>query len=491
MPRPCHVTGMLALALVLSSGVVYAAEWNNKAGATVSTILTDNVYLSETNEESDLIPIISPFWNISGEGGGATLNVIGSFDVKDPGGDQGENNLNLQAFANAELVDRILFIDARAASSQNAINPLSTSGTNSLGKSDNRTTTQTITLSPYVIGHIKNYADFQARYARSYVTSSEIDNGDTRSSDLDLSLNSGSRFGGLLWGLSATDRTTDAQSGSSTDKSSLSANLGYQLNRNWQVNGLVGEEWTDFTSNGDTGGINWELGAVWTPSVRTSIDVGYGRRFSGPTGHLNLSHRSRRSLFTASYSQEITDNSEQLSAHTDSAGYNSALNEYILDVYAGNFLQLLIDNSTGNLRPGAPDPGDYLSIISDNVQFLSDRFAMGYILSGRRTTLILSGDYTKHTGIDASETIGTGLNATVKRDLSGQLSATAGLSLDRIEQDGGSQSDLWNLNFGLSQKLSGKTTLNLNVVHAKRDSDSANESYDENRIGLSLKHYLR
>ncbi len=488
-PRLWRVNGVLALALLLSSAVAFSAEWDNKAGAAASVTFTDNVYQSESNETSDLIPIISPFWNISGQGGGATLDIIGSFDVKDPGGDQAENNLSLLADANAELVERILFMDAKVTSSQNAINPLAAGGTSGLGKSDNRTTTQTVTLNPYVIGRIKNHANFQASYAYSYVTSSEIDNGDTRSRDLNLSLTSGTSFGPLLWGLNASDRTTDAQTGTSTGNSSLSANLGYQLNRNWQINGLVGKEWTDYTSNGSTGGNNWELGTIWTPSVRTSVDVGYGRRFSGPSGHLNLSHRSRRSLLTASYSQEVTDNSEQLSNKEIYALESTIRQRYGIPDYISLDSIGIVDKQTGQFTSLSDIYG--LNNLNNNAQFLNDKFSLRYTLQGKRTTLSVGGNYTKQTSGNASETIGTGLDATITRDISGQLSATAGLSLDRIEQSDGSQSDVWNLNLGLSRKLTERTTLNLNVVHAKRESDSANDSYDENRIGLSLQHYLR
>jgi uncharacterized protein (PEP-CTERM system associated) len=504
LPRLCRVHTALVLTLLLSSGIVYSAEWDNKAGATASAVFTDNVYQTESNEKSDLIPVISPFWDISGKGGGLTLDISGSFDVKDPGGKQSENNLNLLANAKAEVIDRILFLDAKASSFQNAINPLSTSGSNSLGKSDNRTTTETVTLSPYVIGRIKNHANFRALYTYSYVTSSEIDNGDTRSGDLNLALNSGPSFGRFLWGANASDRTTDAQTGESTGKSSISANLGYQLTRAWQVNGLVGREWTDYTSNGNTGGMNWELGAIWTPSVRTSVNVGYGRRFSGPTGHLNLSHRSRRSLFTASYSQEVTDNSEQLSKY-DSLGFIQAFNSWYQEATGNNpypeksdfsnqqDYQEAQDNWTQNAiaENALPSQSDFLSNIDNNAQFLSDRFALGYFLRGKRTTLSVNGNYTKQTAGNASETIGTGMNVRITRNISGRLSATAGLSLDRIKQNNGNKSDLWDLNLGLSRKLTERTTLDFKIVHAKRDSDTANDSYDENRIGLSLKHYLR
>ncbi|MCP4127901.1 MAG: TIGR03016 family PEP-CTERM system-associated outer membrane protein, partial [Gammaproteobacteria bacterium] len=454
-----------------------------------------------SDEESDLIPTIAPHWSIKGEGARVNFEMVGSSKLKDVGGGNQANSLRYQTHADAELLERILFIDADATAAQNAIDPLSASGADSLSESDNTTTTYSLKVSPYVIGRIKSYANFQARYTYSYVTSDEIDNGDTRSSDFNVSLSSGPKFGDLIWGVTASDRTTNSQSGSSTDKSSIALNLGYQLNRRWRVTGLIGDESTDYTSNGDTGGINWELGAVWTPSIRTSVDVGYGRRFSGPTGHLNLSHRSKRSLFTASYSQAVTDNNEQFSIF-DPYGYLSAIYSWEAEAIGNNPLpdadafpndeeyavayNSWVENAVA--ENALPSESDFLTNIDNNAQFLSDRFAFGYVLQGKRTTLAVNGNYTKNTAGDASETTGVGLGATLKRDLSGLLSANASLSWNRTEEDDSSQSDRWNLRFGLKQKLGKKTSLSLDVAHTKRESDNAGDSYDENRVTLSISH---
>lgn len=489
LPRSYPAKRVFILALLLSSGVANSAEWTNSAGVAVSAVFTDNVGLKENNTESDLIPTIAPYWSVRGKGGRANFEMIGTSELKDVAGGRQANNLNYQTHADVELIERIFFIDADATAAQNAIDPLSASGNDALNDTTNTTTTYSMSLSPYVIGRIKRFANFEARYTYDYVTSDNVKNGDTRSRDLDISLTSGTEFGDIFWGVTGSKRTTDSQSGSTTDKSSVELDLGYQINRRWRVTGLVGDESTDFTSNGKTGGVIWELGTIWTPSARTSVDVGYGRRFSGPTGHLELSHRSRRSLFTASYSQEVTDNSEQLSNQEVYAFESIIRQRYgipdsvpltsvgIIDPRNNQFISLADLYRLGN--------------INNNAQFLSDRFSMGYTLQGKRTTLSIGGNYTKQTAGDASETTGFGADVSVTRNITGLLSATAGIGWNRVEQDDGTQSDRLNLNFGVNQKLSEKTSLSLNFAHAKRDSDTANDSYDENRVTLSLSHNFR
>ncbi len=480
--RQCHMFEILALTAVLLSGTVYSADWTRSAGITVSTVFTDNVGLKENNQESDIIPTFAPYWSIRGKGGRVNFDMVGTSELKDVGGGNQANNFSYQAHADAELIERIFFIDADATAARNAIDPLSASGSDNLNETTNATQTYSTKISPYVKGRVKTFANFEARYTYNYVTSEEIDNGDTRSRDFSVSLDSGPKFGDVIWGIKASDRTTDSQSGNSTDKSSVNLNLGYQINRRWQVNGLVGREKTDFVSNGDNGGVNWEIGTIWTPSVRTTVDVGYGRRFSGPTGHLDLSHRSRRSLITASYSQEVTDSSELLSTQIlfDNENYEG---RYI-DPFTRKYYTL--DKNTNNYVPYSE--ALLINNITNNAQFLNDAFSMTYTLQGKRTTLSVNGRYTKNTAGDASETTGVGLGMTATRKITGLLSANAGLSLNRQETDAGSKSDLWNLNFGLSQKLGKKSYLNLNFAHAKRESDVAGDSYDENRVSLSLSH---
>jgi len=471
----CRIAGALMIAALLLSGVVHAAEWTRSGGATVSLVHTNNVNLAESGEESDLIPTIAPYWSVTAKGGRINFDMTGSSELKDVGGSNQTNNLSYQTNADAELIERILFIDANATASQNAINPLAKSGSDNLNESTNTTSTYTARISPYVRGRIKRFAEFEGRFTYSYVTNSEIDDGDTSSRELTLSLNSGAEFGKLSWGVNTSQKANSSQGGSSTDNASLDVNLGYQINRGWRMTGKLGKEWSDFTSeDGDTGGINWELGAIWTPSPRTSLDFGYGKRFTGSTGHLDFSHRSRRSVFTASYSQEITDSHDLLS------------NQVIYDPL--DPFGELPDHFTGDMILLAD--GTILRSITNNDQFLNDRFSVGYSLQGKRTTLSVDGDYTKQTSADTAETSSYGFGVTVDRSLSGLLSADAGLTWDSQTGADDSKSDVWRLNLGLNQKLGKKTSLSFDYIHTKRESDNAGDSYEEDKMTLSLQHAL-
>ena len=89
---------------------------------------------------------------------------------------------------------------------------------------------------------------------------------------------------------------------------SAQLNLGYQLNRFWQVNGFYGEEWNDFDtiSRNDIDGDYWDVGLRWTPNTRTTVEAGTGDRFFGSTPRFSIKHQHKRSELSASYKKEIT-----------------------------------------------------------------------------------------------------------------------------------------------------------------------------------------
>jgi len=148
----------------------------------------------------------------------------------------------------------------------------------------------------------------------------------------------------------------------------------------------------------------------------------------------------------------------------------------------------LPDHFTGDMILLAD--GTILRSITNNDQFLNDRFSVGYSLQGKRTTLSVDGDYTKQTSADTAETSSYGFGVTVDRSLSGLLSADAGLTWDSQTGADDSKSDVWRLNLGLNQKLGKKTSLSFDYIHTKRESDNAGDSYEEDRMTLSLQHAL-
>ena len=467
---------LLGSGLIVLSTTTSAAEWTRSASISAGAVYSDNVNLSSTGEESELTPTLTPSVSLHGKGGRARLDLTGALEINGQGGNNDSINPRLQANANAELYERFAFIDLAATATQNAIEPLDISGIDNLSNSSNRTTTYNYRINPYLKSRFKGIADTELRYTYNELNHSENSVNDTSSEEFSLAIDSGPEFADWSWGVNASDKTTDNDLGEVSQLSSVDLRLGYQINRRWQINGSVGTESNDFASvQSNRDGSRWDIGARWTPSARTELDFGMGERFFGTTKRLSLTHRSKRSVLSASFTTELTDSTTLLS------------NQVVFFV-TDPFGQPILDPVTGDpflITANLPTIG-----VST---FVDERLTLSYSLKGRRTTFTLSGDMSDQTYQDSTREVSTmGLGATLRRTLSGTVSADISLNWDQQEESGtgNRESDIWRLQAGVNRQLGQKTNLRFNYSLTDRDSNQGGQDYQENRLSLILNHTL-
>ncbi|WP_186297697.1 TIGR03016 family PEP-CTERM system-associated outer membrane protein [Sedimenticola selenatireducens] len=462
--------------LTLFSFSALAAEWNSTASINASAVYTDNVNLVTTGKESDLTPTLTPSISLHGKGARATVDLTAAAEFNGQGGGNDSVNPRLQADAKAELFERVAFIDLNATATQNAIEPLAVSGSGNLNNRGNKTTTYSYKISPYLKSRFKGLADTELRYTYNDLNHSEGSVGDTSSETVNLSITSGPDFKLFSWGVNASNKVTDNEQGQVSELSSADFDLGYQLNRRWRVTGSIGTESNDFNSvSTNRDGSRWDIGAVWTPNPRTVFDFGFGDRFFGSTKRFSFTHTGRRSTLTASYSQDLTDSTTLLS-------------DQVVFQVVDQFGQPIINPVTG-------DPFLLAQNISTigNSTFVNDQLTVGYSLKGRRTTLSLNGNISEQTYQDSSREVSQyGLGASINRQLSGKISGDLGLNWSESEEKGtaSTQSDTWRLSAGINQELGPKTNLRLNYSFTDRSSNQSGQSYEENRLSLTLNHTL-
>ncbi len=477
MGRSCFIIhAFLGLAILPLSMTVFAAEWTRSTGINASAVYSDNVNLVSTGKESEITPTLTPSVSLHGKGTRATLDLTGALEINGQGGNNDSINPRLQANANAELYEKVVFLDLNATATQNAIEPLDVVGSDNLSNRGNKTTTYSYKISPYLKGRFKGLAEMELRYTYNQLNHSESTVGDTSSEAFDLKIDSGTDFAKGTWGIEARHKTTDNDQGEVSQLSSLDLRLGYQINKRWQIDGSIGNESNDFVSTqSSSDGSRWDIGAKWTPSVRTELEFGIGDRFFGNTKRLSLSHTSKRSVLTVSYNYELTDSTTQLSDQevfqlTDSFG-NPILNPFTGDPF---------------LIPGS------LPTIGTST-FVDERIAVSYSLKGKRSTLTLDGDMSDITYQDSTRKVSTmGLGASLTRTLSGKVSGNVGLNWDQQEESGtgNRESDTWRFQAGLNQRLGQKTNLRYSYSFTDRSSNQTGQSYEENKISLTLMHTL-
>jgi hypothetical protein len=493
MVQPPKNSALCAVACILGLAVSAAsrADLNLSAGVTPRLIYTDNVCLTADNEESKVYGEVTPNVGISGSGGGSRVNfnLSTSVDVNSltnsdlqgngcRGGDRDRDQYmpDINGTANAILVEQWLFIDADVTASQNAASSFVAGGDDRADRTGNTNTTYRYSVSPYISRRFKNVANLLLRYTYDDQYNTKDIVGDSSQETWLATLGSGPVFSPLTWSLqgdySKTGYTDTPGRPTNNDSELKSAqfNLGYQINRAWQINGYYGQEWNDFVSSqDDIDGDFWDAGFRWTPNARTTIEAGAGDRFYGTTYRGSINHRHKRSVLTASYSEDLT---------------------YDRDIRA-------LDDPL----PGAPSGGGGNSTTLSNSPTLDKRFTLGYTYGGRRTNLGVSASYSDQTRANAEQLTGleestfTDISLSASRGLSRQLSISAGVSWSEDKPKGSDTefldtAETWRATLGVRRPLGQNTSLSLDYQYTDRQSDSAFNEYQENRITLTVRFNL-
>ncbi|MBQ0719382.1 MAG: TIGR03016 family PEP-CTERM system-associated outer membrane protein [Gammaproteobacteria bacterium] len=460
----------VAVSLVGLPCAVLAGQWRVNSGVGVSERYSDNDNLSATDKKDKFVTVVSPDISLSGNGGGKiTYDVLASLTHHESSDGGDSTNPSLNGNANAELIDQVLFFDVSSTINQNRVDPFRSTGDDDVSRSssDNVTTTYSYTLSPYLVGRINSFANLELRYSYDEQWNSESDVSDSSRQAVAFNLNSGSDFAIFDWGLvgnySKVDTDDDENAQSNNDElKSADLRLGYRVNRKLRLRGSVGREWNDFNSvRSDVDGERWDFGMIWTPNKRTTVDIGYGERFFGNTPTVDISYRRKKSVFTASYVKELTDARTLRSE------------QGIFD-----------EDPFGN--PIDPTTGDPIFAFPDDGQIVDERISFSWSRQGKRTTLTWSGDHSVQEPQSSREdVVFISSSLELSRRLTSKLSFDTSVDWENQENELGEEFETWRFNMGLSRPLGSKSNVSLRYTYTDRDSDLADDGYEENRVILN------
>jgi len=304
---------VLALAL---SGTAVAADWKFTAGVGATETYTDNVTLGTSGGRSgDFVTSITPRIGVKKDG--ARLKVDAQYSMQNLfyTQDSARNTLfhQLNARANAELYENEIFLDTTATISQTSISPLGASGTDNTNATNNLASVYAVTVSPYWIHRFGSTATLNVRNTLSNVSTSSEEFSSSTNNTFNAGLASGSAFGRVSWGLNYSQQSSDYQDRSNVTLSTTTASLGYLVTSRLRLTGTVGRENNSFTTTtGEApGGVFWNANVSWSPSTRTSIDLGYGHRFFGNTWNFAFKTRGPHSTWSADYSEGLNTSNSQ------------------------------------------------------------------------------------------------------------------------------------------------------------------------------------
>jgi uncharacterized protein (PEP-CTERM system associated) len=489
-----------------------AVDWVGDPGisANLGVTYTDNVCQSSENERGAWLGGVglstSPTGSIRGRGSRSSFDLGGSVGVstlsngrsqdKECSGEFGDNDQqftpDLYANGSTTLIDNLLKVDARGRAAQNEVffyggpdNPSAGNGATN--------TYYFYSVSPTLSRRLKNGSPASLRYTFDEVRNSEnttsvagngfnSNNGalSNSTSEALVATLSNPRSSQITWRWAGNYRKVQYSDrdfiviGTGPNRTivpredtllrSASLTSGYRIDRRWQVTGTYGWEWNDFqTSNSaNTGGQAWKIGVNWTPSSRTSVGLGMGDRFFGKTPSLNISHRRKRSQFTASYNRGIT---------------------FARDIRTQDNL----------FNPG----NNFDTSLNTQSPIIEERFTLGYTYSGRRATLSTSGNYSHQEEEDTGETATyRGFNASVSPNFSRIYTVTGTLSWyeDQPQDYFGNPNVIgttepaavWSADVQVSRQLSERLNLSLGYQYTDQQPGDSFDGYQENRVGASV-----
>lgn len=307
---PIRFAWIVATAMGAASAHAHGSDWTFSPSIGILETYTDNVSLTPRgNERSDRVTQVSPELNLTYQGrhlkmkGDYKINYVDHTNVQTAVSRFHE----LNAFANAEVLQDLFFFDAQAKIDQRNASPFGPQSENNLNLTNNRTEVRTYSASPYLRSKFGQTASAELRYSHDYVTSSAPGLLQNNSDRIQFDINSGAAFRTFGWGFNYSNQTLHFRNAGDVDLASASSTLRYLPSQEIAFSVMGGYEKNTYVSTAEKpAGAFWLAGISWTPSPRTSVDAKIGNRFYGRTYALTSSHRTRYSVWSLGYQEEIS-----------------------------------------------------------------------------------------------------------------------------------------------------------------------------------------
>lgn len=462
----------MCLLLAGACGTVAAGDWTIVPRVGADTTFSDNIGLQPSGMERDeLVTSIEPGLFVRGRGARLQFDLEYNLEALRYQRGIGRDVINHQAQANGrgEWLEKIGFIDVSATRSQQNTNNFGVTASDNLATTGNSSEVITFSASPYVEHRFGDFMRTEARFTFDRVIN-ETGATETRSDSRNVSLSaqSGVAFDRVPWNVQYTTRRIENSNGSTTRFRTLQGEVRYRFTRKYGVVARLGHERNEFpSSQPGRDGRFWSVGATWTPTERTSIEAGYGRRFFDQNFFLEASHRARRFSFSASYSEDVTT-SRQLQLERVLVPLEDPAGNPILDPVLGTQIEVPVDsvNST------------------DEVLVLAN-FQGQVTYTGKRTTGTLSIFTSERTfEVSGNEDTVQGMQLRVSHRMSrqGTLTANALAQVSESAVGTGQRDTRLRGEVRYSHQLGKNFRTTVGVSRVQQDSNVASNEYEENRV---------
>ncbi|MGA8148719.1 MAG: TIGR03016 family PEP-CTERM system-associated outer membrane protein [Gallionellaceae bacterium] len=462
---------------------------------------SDNIALAPRgSEKSAWVTQINP--GLSLTGAGPNLKVNASYQMQnlfysDKAIGQDTTYQQLNANANAKLIDDFFFVDGMASIAQQNISPLGTLAIDNINVTNNRTNIRTYSISPYLEHRFDDIASGELRYTHGGVDTDTAGLANSQTDNILFTLNSDTSFKTIGWGLNYNKQRISYNNNSiqfvgAAESENYSGTLRYLVTPDLTVNATAGYEKYNYLSIGPTQeGSSLTAGFSWAPSARTDIEAAAGHdSLYGPTYFLKASYRAHRTAWTLNYTENITTTQGQFLLPTTidtSAFLNNLWASSIPDPAQR---QQIVDAfiSSNGLPNLLTEPVDYLT----NQFFLQKLFQASFAITGKGNTIMFTIFDMSGTSVISGEALLGGNNVVYPRETGGnvlwnsQLSSRTSANISVSVFGTGAGNYLKSLTAGISRQFQPKLRGSIILRRIQQDSDQFTVGYQEDDITASL-----
>ena len=487
-------------AAALPSAPAWPAKWDVVPGLIVEETYSDNIALSPRGtERGEWVTMVSPHAAVRATGDRFRFDAEYRPELLWYANEGATRALHFyDAGGSAELVKRTFFVEARSTQSEkiySLLGPVTDSNINFVG---NRSTVRSSYVTPYLLHEFGPYAD-----GRAAVTYSVLDSDatfiDSHATTVNLTLASGPTYKLLKWNIALFKEKIDYDDPRAQDLESQRVTAGVKRLITPTIAAVVNGGYEDnnyLTTGPDPRGAIWNAGGEWNPTPVTHVAATAGRRFFGPTRAFDFSHRTRLTIWNASYIEDVsTARSEFLiPSGAQTAGFLDAL-------FSSTIPDPLARQSAVNtfiarnaLSPNFSNAVNFFS----TVPFVLKRLQASFGIQGIRNTVLatlfresreaLGPDPTGATDFAFSKKIDeTGANLVWTTLFTARTSLNLNAGVGRTDLvDIGRRDNYTQIRIGLTHAFLPKLSGSLLFRRLQNDSTISTRSFVENAISVRL-----
>jgi uncharacterized protein (PEP-CTERM system associated) len=274
----------------------------------INETLTDNARLETNSKMWDLVSQVTPGIRIDSTGGRVKgfldYALTGIVYARNSNGNEFQNNLN--SLVNVEAVEKWAFIDFNANISQQVISAYGTRTADSTLINSNRTEVRTLGVSPYVKGRLAGSADYEVRWTQYWSRNSttESANYDSSLGTVRVTGDAGPRL--VSWAADGSHFVYNYRTGRRSFDDIVHAIVNVVPNPQLRLSLVGGRESSNISSLETETNNTPGFGIEWDPTERTQLTAKVEKRFFGPYHSLSFAHRTPRTVWRYTDTQDVT-----------------------------------------------------------------------------------------------------------------------------------------------------------------------------------------